>query len=422
MTEPLDNMDRHISPEKIRKRRIRNLAFTLAVIIASVFSWNYLKSLIEPKLKSDEMKTAVVHRGNIFSSISASGIVESEYEQLLLAPFSGKIKEIQKTAGSKVKTGDTILVLDASLIKDQLENLEDQLKLNLNSYHQNQLNAENLQLELDHKLEVERLNISDLEAQLNEENQLLAVGGIPEEKIRSTRQKLNLARKELELTKRQNAIRVEKIKAEQEALELTIKMKKREVSKTKELVEDAYVTAPENGVIITINGREGQTLSQGGEMVRISNLSTFKITGKIADANAEKLHSGGKVIAISDNTRLIGTIGNIRPEVEKGMIKFDVFLDQNNHSDLRPNLSMEVLVITAEKSNTLLLADGPFYDGSRETDVFCIEGGMAIKKHVIVGLSNFEFIEISDGLNEGDEVVISDVSKVDYLDKVKIKK
>lgn len=325
------------------------------------------------------------------------------------------------TAGSKVETGDTILILDAKLIVDQLENLKDQLKLNENAYQQNRLNSDNLQLELNHNLEVKRLDISDLEAQIKEEIQLLEVGGIPEERIRSTKQKLNLAKKELELINRQNAIRVEKIKAEKEALELTIRMKKREVLKTKQLVENGYVTAPEKGVVIRINGREGQTLSQGAEMVRISNLSTFKLTGKIADANADKLHSGGKVIAISDNTRLEGTIGNIRPEVEDGMIKFDVFLNHNNHSDLRPNLNMEILVITAEKSNTLLLPDGPFFDGSKKFEVFCIMDEMAEKRPVKAGLSNFEFIEILTGLNEGDEVVISDVSRVDYMDKVKIK-
>jgi HlyD family secretion protein len=421
MSKALDNMDRVIAPEKIRKRRLRNSGLTFLVVILLGSSWYLLKSFIEPELKSASIKTAKVERGDIFSSISASGVVEAEYEHLLLAPFSGKVQEIKKTSGSRVKKGDVILVLDQKPIKEQLENLNDQLKLNLNSYHQNQLNSSTLQLELDHQLEVKKLKISDLETQINEEQQLLDVGGIPEEKIRSTKQQLNLAKKELELVKSKNLIRVEKNKAEQEALNLNIRMKRREVAKTKELFDAAYVTAPDSGVVITIKGKEGQTMPQGTEMVRISDLSTYKLTGKIADSNAEKLHSGGKVIAINNDTKLLGTIGNIRPEVDNGMIKFDVFLQQNYHADLRPNLAMELQIITAEKRNTLRLPDGPFYDGSKELNVFCVENNIAINKTVKIGLANFEFVEILSGLKEGDEVIISDVSKVKHLNSVKIK-
>lgn len=420
MNQALDNMDRVVSPEKIRKRRIRNFTVTTLAIVLLIAAWSILNALIEPKLKRSSIKTATVEQGDIFSSISALGLVEAEFEHLVLTPFSGKIEEITKSSGSKVKQGDTILILDQKSVLDQLEVLEDQLQLNLNSYHQNQLNSSNLQLELAHNLEVKLLRISDLETQINEEEQLLAVGGIPEEKVRNTKQQLNLAKKELELVRSQNKIKVEKIKAEQEALNLNIKMKKREVAKTKQLLYAAYVTAPDNGIVITISGSEGQTLQQGTALVRISNLSSYKLTGKIADSNAEKLHSGGKVLAINDDNILTGTIGNIRPEVENGMIKFDVFLQQNNHPDLRPNLAMELQVVTAEKQNTLRLPDGPFYDGSKELKVFCIKDGFAVEKTARIGLANFDYVEIVSGLNKGEEVIISDISKVDHLSKIKI--
>lgn len=340
MDKVLDNMDRVISPDRIRKRQIRNFAFTLGIIIAGAAAWYLIYTSIEPTLKRTQIKTARVERGNIFSSISASGLVEAEYMNILLAPFSGKIVEIRKPSGSKIRKGDTILILDQLPVKEQLENLEDQLKLNLNSYHQTQLNAANQQLEQEHQLEVKKMNISDLETVIKEQTQLFEVGGISEEKIRNTKQLLDLANKELVLARQQNKIRIEMLGAEQEALDLSIRIKRRELAKGKQLFDAAFVIAPDNGIIITIKGREGQTLSAGQEMVSISDLTTFKLTGKIADSNAEKLHTDGKVVAINNKTRLEGVIGNIRPEVENGMIKFDVFLKQNNHPDLRPNLSM----------------------------------------------------------------------------------
>jgi HlyD family secretion protein len=421
MNKVLDNMDRVIAPEKIRKRKIITITVVSVVLLVVAFSCFALYTFIKPDLKRSQIKIAKVERANIFSSISASGLVEAEYMNTLIAPFSGKILNIRKPSGSRVLKGDTILILDQGSVREQLKNLEDQVALNVNSFRQSNLNVENQQLELEYQLEVKKMKISDLETSLSEEEQLLAVGGTSEEKIRSTRQQLDLAKRELELAIKQNKIRVEKIEAEQEALDLSIKIKKRELAKGKQLFDDAFVIAPENGVIIMINGREGQTISSGQEMVSISDLSTFKLTGKIADSNAEKLHPNGKVIAISNNTRLEGTIGNIRPEVENGMIKFDVFLEQNNHPDLRPNLSMELQIITAEKINVLRLPDGPFFDGSRQLDVFRVEGNKAYKTRIKAGLNNFEYVEIESGLKEGDEVIISDVSKVIHLETIKLR-
>lgn len=421
MTRILDNMDREIAPEKIRKRRIYTITTVITVLLIVAIAWFSLYTSIKPNLKRTRIKVARVERGNIYSSISASGVVEAEYEQLLLSPFSGKIKEIRRTPGSKVSTGDTILVLDTALEKEKLESLEDQLKLSQNSFRQNELSVSDNQLAMDHQIEVKKMKISELETTVGEEAQLLAVGGISEEKIRNTKQQLDLARKELELAKQQNVIKTQKIAAEQEVLELTIRMKKRELDKEKQLFAAGFLTATGDGVVISINGRIGQTIPAGAELVRISDLSSFKLTGKIADSNAEKLHTDGKVVAISNNTRLEGIIGNIRPEVENGMIKFDVFLNQNNHPDLRPNLNMELQIITAEKTNGLCLPDGPFFGGEKELQVFRISGNNALRTSVKTGLSNFERVEIADGLNEGDEVIISDVSKVSHLEKISIK-
>jgi HlyD family secretion protein len=421
MNKVLDNMDRVIAPEKIRKRKIFTIAVVCVVLLAVLSAWFTLFNFIKPDLKRSQIKTAKVERGSIFSSIAASGLVEAEYMNTLIAPFSGKILNIRKPSGSRVLKGDTILILDQGSVREQLKNLEDQVALNMNSYRQSSLNVENQQLELEYQLQVKKMKIADLETNLSEEEQLLAVGGTSEEKIRNTKQQLDLAKRELELAIKQNKIRVEKIEAEQEALDLSVRIKKRELAKGKQLFDDAYVIAPENGIIIMINGREGQTISSGQEMVSISDLSTFKLTGKIADSNAEKLHPNGKVIAISNNTRLEGTIGNIRPEIENGMIKFDVFLEQNNHPDLRPNLSMELQIITAEKINVLRLPDGPFFDGSRQVDVMRVQGDNAYKTRIQTGLNNFEYVEIETGLQEGDEVIISDVSKVIHLETIKLK-
>jgi HlyD family secretion protein len=422
MNNVLDSMDREIAPEKIRRIKIFKILVSCAVLVAIIIIWILIYSFIKPDLKKSEIRTAIVKRGDIYSSITASGVVEPEYMNILLAPFSGKITEIRKPSGSRVLKGDTILILDQGSVSEDLKNLKDQLALNLNSFRQSHLAVSNEQLELDYQLEVKKLSIANLETNLHEEEQLFEVGGTSEEKIRNIRQQLDLAKQELTLALNQNKIRLEKTDAELEALNLTIRIKERELARGQKLFDDAWVIAPENGVVIRINARVGQSVMAGQEMVTLSDLSTYKLTGKITDSNADKLHSDGKVIAVNNKVQITGTIGNIRPEVENGMIKFDVFLEQNNHPDLHPNLAMELQVVTAEKTGVLRLPNGPFFDGSKKIDVFLLKGDNAYKKQVITGITNFEYVEIESGLDEGDEVIISDVSKVNHLETIKIKR
>ncbi|MCT4645362.1 MAG: efflux RND transporter periplasmic adaptor subunit [Carboxylicivirga sp.] len=415
-----DNMDRAIPLHQIRKRQAKVWGIALAGIALVLFIIIYGIGLIKPKFTKGSYKTACVQRGTVCESIMATGKVENEREVLILSPVNSKLMQIVRAPGSEVLTNDTILRLESKSLERQIALQEDQLMLKENSFYQNKLNKRNEALELVHQLEIKSMNITALATRLSEEKQLLEVGGISEERVRKTEQELSLAEKELVLAEKQHAIRKEKQMAEQRALELEIQMQKKEIEELYVKLDATMVCAQSNGVIISIAGKEGEIIGENQELVRISNLNAFKITGQISDSQAGKIKSGGRVLAINNKTQLEGLIGNIRPEVQNGQVKFDVFLKQNNHPLLRPNLQVELQLIISERNDVLRLPDGPYFDGSKKLQVFKIDQHVAKRVEVEVGLSNFENIEIKSGLQEGDEVIISDVSKYEHLEEVKI--
>lgn len=415
-----DNMDRAIPIHQIRKRQAKVWGIALAGIALVLFIIIYGIGLVKPKFTKGSYKTACVQRGTVCESIMAMGRVENEREVLILSPVNSKLMQIVRAPGSEVLTNDTILRLESKSLERQIALQEDQLMLKENSFYQNKLNIRNEALELVHELEIKSMNITALATRLSEEKQLLEVGGISEERVRKTEQELSLAEKELVLAEKQHAIRKEKQVAEQRALELEIQMQKKEIEELYVKLDATTVCAQSNGVIISIVGKEGEIIGENQELVRISNLNAFKITGQISDSQAGKIKSGGRVLAINNKTQLEGLIGNIRPEVQNGQVKFDVFLKQNNHPLLRPNLQVELQLIISERNDVLRLPDGPYFDGSKKLQVFKIDQHVAKRVEVEVGLSNFENIEIKSGLQEGDEVIISDVSKYEHLEEVKI--
>ena len=126
------------------------------------------------------------------------------------------------------------------------------------------------------------------------------------------------------------------------------------------------------------------------------------------------------IIRIND-TQLRGNINNISPAVNNSIVSFDVGLEQKDSKLLRPNLKVDVFLVTATRTKVLRLPNGPAFKGSNEQLVFVLKNGIAEKRLVKLGLSNFDFVEIVSGLKRGEEVITSDMKGYEYAKQITIK-
>ena len=101
------------------------------------------------------------------------------------------------------------------------------------------------------------------------------------------------------------------------------------------------------------------------------------------------------------------------------MISFTVQLSDDNNKRLRSGLKTDVYVMNAIKEEVLRIANGSYYVGKGEYDLFVVNDGELLKRKVRLGDSNFEYVEVVSGLQPGDEVVVSDMSN--YKEKSKLK-
>jgi len=80
-----------------------------------------------------------------------------------------------------------------------------------------------------------------------------------------------------------------------------------------------------------------------------------------------------------------------------------------------------VHAVTEQHQNTLRLKRGPLINVDGQTFLFVIRGKKAFRTPVKLGLSNFELYEITEGLVDGDEVIISDMSSFRDAKEVQIR-
>lgn len=390
---------------------------TIGAIIAAVI-W---KNPLTPTLKSNNLETANVEFGRVIKTVPAKGIIEPENEVLLLSPASSIVTRILKAVGTNVEEGDIILQLDDQPIRDQIEQIRDQIEVKNNNLEKTILSAKSVRVDLDYNVEVKKLKIISIKSELVDQEQLLEVGGISPAKFEKTKQELTLAEKDLETLQSKNTIRLQQLATEERGLKLQIGIQEKQLAKNNELLDKMAIRAPSSGIILEISGKEGEKVNTDRLLVRMSDLSTFKLRASIEDTYVNVTKTGKQVFALVDGEKLEGKIGTISPTIKDGKIEFDVFLDQSNYAKLRPNMAIELLVVQARMDSVLRIKNGPAFGNTKTHEIYLKEPGKAILKEITTGLAGDEFYEIKEGASAGDELIISDMPSLRKLQEIELK-
>ena len=412
-------MDREISKEiriKEKRKSIIKWVIGLGSVAGSIV---LVLSLIQPTLKMDDVIVSKVDKGIIEVSVNASGKVIPAFEQIINSPINSRILEIYKRGGDSVDVGTPILKLDLQRAETDFQKLLDEEQMKRLQLEQLRVNIRSKLSEMEMKLKVSRMELSRKEVELRNERYLDSLGAGTTDKVRQA--ELSFTVGELQLKEDEQKYLNEQAlgKADLKVKELELNIFRKGLAETKRTLEDAQVRSPRKAILTYVNSELGAQVVQGAKIAIVSDLSHFKIDGEIADTYGDRIATGNKVMVKIGSEKLNGTVSDITPLSKNGVISFTVQLDNDNHPRLRSGLKTDVYVMNAVKEDVMRIANGSYYVGKGDYELFVIKGGNLIKKKIRLGDSNFEFVEVIDGLQPGDKVIISDMTN--YKNKKKLK-
>ncbi len=414
-------MDRPLRNTEKRKDRLRQvLRIGLILLVLGGAFWG-LRAVLKTEIATKDFRLATVERGSIENSITATGLVVPIFEQQINAPVSAEVKAVLLTSGAEVKVGTIIMELDEEFTRLAYESLDDELELKQNNITKLKLEYDKNLKELAYENEIKGLQLSSLEAELSDKKRLKAIGGTTQEEV--DRAALNLKIAQLEKKKLENDLQFREVAivSDQRNLELEVLIQDKKKRELEKKLTQTKVTAPRAGVITWIQEKIGQKVSEGEPLVRIADLEQFRVEASCSDRYANSVHIGLPVRVRVNKSELTGKITSISPAVENNTLSFIVELDEKNHPALRPDMRVEVFVVSDIRANILRVKNGPAFKGGVQQSVFVITGDKAIKRSVRVGLTNIDFVEITEGLQAGDQIILSDMKDYEYLEELKMK-
>ena len=413
-------MDREIPKKEIkrteRKKWLKISGGFLALLVLFNLSYSYLS----PSVSRQDLQIAKSERASIQETIPASGLVVPESEHLLTSLVNARIKEVNIKTGEKVSVGDAIVMLDKEEVESQLKALQDKSELKENEIRRQELLFNEQLSQRETALSVKELKIKRLETDLQNKQRLEAIGG----STREASERAALALEIAQLESNQEQYELDNFKKtianDLEKLRIESNMLHRELEELHQKIERSDAVASMDGVVSWVKDEIGSDVKAGDELARIVNLSSYKVEGSIAASYAHELKTGRQVWLRFKDELLEGQITSVKPAVSAGIVNFDVSLKLASHPQLRANRKLDLYVLTRSEENVIRVKNGPVFTGSRYQKVYVLKDDKAYLKEVETGLSNFDYVEIVSGLEEGEELIVSSIKKFNEAEEIRI--
>lgn len=394
------------------------------VIVVSLIALGL--SRLKPASLSVDRSTLLidtVKRGSMLRQVRGPGTLVPEGTQLVPAPADGRVERILVQPGAEAAAGMVIVELSNPELQQSAADVSFQLKAAEADLASLRVKLEGERMTQQSVVATAQAEYSQAKLQSDTDEALARDGLIPALSLHLSKAKTTEVASRLKIEQQRLAMAPLSVRSQVDAQEARIEQF-RALTRLKQQQADALqVRAGTGGVVQQVFVEVGQQVTPGANLVKLADPQSLKAELKIAETQAKDIQLGQKVDIDTRNGIVPGHVIRIDPSVQQGTVTVDVALDGGLPQGARPDLSVDG-TIEFERLNDVLYVGRPAFGQEQSTvSMFMVEpgGNSAVRTQVKLGRSSVNVVEILDGLKEGDQVIVSDSTAWDGLDRISLK-
>lgn len=375
-----------------------------------------------PQVERSSVWLDTVKRGEMLREVRGPGTLVPKEIRWITAETSAHVERIVVKPGAQVQADTVLLELSNPEVQEQLASAASAVAAARADNAAKKMSLEN-QL-LDQKANFAQVQSDYESARLEAEakQELAKKGVIPSIQYRQIQLTAHQRKVRLEIEKERIAKSQDSFRAQVEAdrtrlnqLSTTLALRQRQVDALK-------LKAGIIGVLQQVPVQEGQQVSAGTNLARVARPDVLRAELRIAETQAKDVQIGQKVNVDTRNGIVAGSVERIDPAVQNGTVQVDVDLTGTLPPGARPDLSVDGTIEIERLPNVLYVGRPAFGQPNSEVRLFRVNtaDGSANRIPVRLGRSSVNLIEITQGLKEGDQVVLSDTSAWDAFDRIRL--
>ena len=411
-----------IKKKKMRQQWILGACGVVALVVVGFFVMRLKPAA--PEVDRATVWTDVVKRGPLLRQVRGPGTLVPREDKIRLIPSETEatVVRIRVLPGAKVEP-DTVLM---DLVDPQLQQELLDAQLQLKGAQADYINTRaKVQSDLmDQKAVAATVGADHNQAKLQAQTDksLYDLGVISGLTYSASKGKAD------ELTTR-NDLEKERLTLNEKAIETQLAVQQTKVDQAKALLAlkqkqlDALsVRAGISGVLAELPHQVGEHVAPGTTLAKVVQLDQLKASLKIAETQARDIQIGQPAEIDTHNGVINGKVMRIDPAVLNGTVTVDVELAGALPQGARPDLSVDGTIDLDRMADVLYVGRPAFGNENSTISLFKVgpEGKTAVRVPVKVGRASVNSIQVLEGLQEGDTVILSDMSRWDNTDRIRL--
>lgn len=411
-------------PSQAKKKRIRRILYvTAGVIVIGGISLGVSK--LKPAAPSVDRAVVwidSVKRGSMLRQVRGSGVLTPEDIRWIPAQTQGRVEEIVLRPGAQVKPDTVILILSNPDLTQTVREAE-------LAYKSAQAAYDNRKAELESSLLSQEANVASIDAQykqaaldLEANETLFKENLVPDLTVKQKRSTADDLKNRLAVEQHRLKITNEGMTSQLAPQEADVNQKRSAWDLSRQKLEDLKVKAGMSGTLTVVPVERGSQVSPGTNLARVANPNLLKAELRIAETQTKDIRIGQYAEVDTRNGVVKGHVTRMDPSSTGGTVGVDVSMDEPLPGGARADMSVDGTIQLEKLENIIYVGRPAFGQENSTVTIFKVQpSGEAVATKVKLGRASVNTIEVVEGLNPGDQVILSDMSQDDVYDRVQLK-
>ena len=391
------------------------VAAACAFILPKLMAW----ASAERSVASERLRTALVERDELVRDISVQGQIVAAVSPTLYAPAAGTVS-FTVQAGANVNEGQRMAVVDSPELTNQLAQERAVLDGIETALARSAIDARTRKLAQQRLIDEAQVALTAADREQRRAQaaqQVNAISAIDYERSGDELERAQLAHAhalaEAELLDDLLSFERDQLQADVARQALVVEDLERQVTRLE-------LTSPVNGMVGNLLVSERAFVAANEALMSVVDLSAFEVEVRVPESYARSLSLAQPATVRWGQNDYAGELVAISPEISERQVTARIRFMEEPPQSIRQNQRVAATIMLERKPDTLLVQRGPFFDSEGGRFAYVVEGQQAVRRAIVTGSTGTGQIEILDGLEAGERIVISDTSSFNNAEIVLI--
>ncbi len=412
---------------KIEKKKLAPWQWGLIAVLAAAAIWFIYQLLADASIRTyrvpqEQIIVSTVVFGAFEDLIPIRGTIQPFNSVFLDAVIGGAVEEVFVEEGSFVTAGQALVQLTNTTTRltaatadanttEQLNNLSNIS----NSFETTKLNTEREIINVEYR-------ITTLERLIARAEKLVANSLVSEEEFEALVDELTYQGKVLANTRARQVVEDRIRKERLVQIEVQMIMLEENLKISQSSFESLLVRAPISGQLTSFPVEIGESKQNGQRLGQIDVVDQYKVVAQIDEFYVSRVTAGQAASFTLVGIDYAASVVKVYPQITQGTFEVDIEFDGPTPANIRRGQTLQIELTLGNPVETLLLPLGGFIQDTGGNWVFVLDntGEYALRRDIRVGRRNNRYVEVREGLQQGDRVITSSYSQMEDMERIQL--